>query len=73
MFGLLTPYPATPLYDRLRKEGRLTRPEHWLDFQAFKTAFVPKSITPNEAETEVHRSWATVMSLPAFVELSGGC
>lgn len=57
VFGLLTPYPATPLYDRLRKEGRLTRPEHWLDFQAFKTAFVPKSITPNEAETEVHRSW----------------
>ena len=28
VFGILTPYPATPLYYRLQKEGRLTRPEH---------------------------------------------
>ena len=24
VFGILTPYPATPLYDRLQREGRLT-------------------------------------------------
>jgi radical SAM superfamily enzyme YgiQ (UPF0313 family) len=58
VFGLLTPYPATPLYDRLQAEGRLTRPEHWLDFQAFRTAFIPKGISPEEAETEVRHSWA---------------
>ena len=57
VFGLLTPYPATPLYDRLQQEGRLTRPKHWLDFQAFKTAFVPKGISPEDAETEVRHSW----------------
>src|SRR5260370_38296406 len=29
IFGLLTPLPATPLYQRLEKAGRLTRPKHW--------------------------------------------
>jgi len=58
VFGLLTPYPATPLYDRLLREGRLTRPEHWLDFQAFKTAFLPQAISPEQAEAEVRQSWS---------------
>src|SRR5438128_1435108 len=42
VFGLLTPYPATPLYERLLREGSLTRPKHWLDFQPFRMAFPPK-------------------------------
>ena len=58
VFGLLTPYPATPLYERLEKEGRLTRPQHWLDFQAFKSAFLPTGLSPEEAESEVRDSWA---------------
>jgi radical SAM superfamily enzyme YgiQ (UPF0313 family) len=66
VFGLLTPYPATPLYDRLQKEGRLTRPEHWLDFQAFKTAFTPNCISPKEAETEVRHSWGHCYEPAAF-------
>src|SRR5881227_427680 len=32
VFGQLTPFPATPLYDRLEKARRLARPKHWLDF-----------------------------------------
>jgi len=66
VFGLLTPYPATPLYDRLQREGRLTRPEHWLDFQAFKTAFTPKTIAADEAEAEVCESWRHCYSPEAF-------
>lgn len=57
VFGLLTPYPATPLYDRLQAEGRVTRPQHWLDFRAFKTAYLPRGMTPEEAEAEVRQSW----------------
>jgi radical SAM superfamily enzyme YgiQ (UPF0313 family) len=66
VFGLLTPYPATPLYDRLLAEGRLTRPRHWLDFQAFKTAYTPKNMTPEQAEAEVRRSWQHCYSPAAF-------
>ena len=57
VFGLLTPYPATPLYDRLQSEGRLTRPKHWLDFRPFRMAFTPKSISICDAEAEVHEAW----------------
>ena len=42
VFGQITPFPATPLYDRLLKEGRLTRPKHWLDFAPFHMAHTPK-------------------------------
>ena len=57
VFGLLTPYPATPLYDRLMQEGRLTRPKHWLDFRPFRMAFTPESISVDQAEREVHNAW----------------
>jgi radical SAM superfamily enzyme YgiQ (UPF0313 family) len=66
VFGLLTPYPATPLYDRLISEGRLTRPEHWLDFQAFKSAFLPKQISPDDAEAAVRLSWRSCYSPASF-------
>jgi radical SAM superfamily enzyme YgiQ (UPF0313 family) len=65
VFGLLTPYPATPLYDRLRDEGRLTRPKHWLDFRPFRMAFNPKSISIEQAETEVREAWSRSYEPPA--------
>jgi radical SAM superfamily enzyme YgiQ (UPF0313 family) len=57
VFGLLTPYPGTPLYDRLQKQGRLIRPEHWLDFKPFRLTFQPKHLTHRQAEDEVKESW----------------
>jgi radical SAM superfamily enzyme YgiQ (UPF0313 family) len=57
VFGLLTPYPATPLYDRLMTEQRLTRPQHWLDFRPFHMAFTPKNISIEQAEAEVRQAW----------------
>ncbi len=58
VFGLLTPYPATPLYDRLLAQKRLTRPKHWLDFRPFRMAFTPNNISIQAAEAEVHEAWS---------------
>jgi radical SAM superfamily enzyme YgiQ (UPF0313 family) len=58
VFGLLTPYPATPLYDRLLAQKRLTRPKHWLDFRPFRMAFTPNNISIKAAEAEVHEAWS---------------
>ena len=66
VFGLLTPYPATPLYDRLLQQGRLTRPKHWLDFKPFEMAFAPESITIEQAEAEVGEAWASCYSPEAI-------
>ena len=57
VFGLLTPYPATPLYDKLAASGRLTRPKHWLDFQPFAMAHKAEGLTAAEAEAEVRIAW----------------
>jgi radical SAM superfamily enzyme YgiQ (UPF0313 family) len=66
VFGLLTPYPATPLYDRLLAEGRLTRPEHWLDFQPFQTTFTPKHLSPAQAQDEMRAAWKKAYGPLAF-------
>jgi radical SAM superfamily enzyme YgiQ (UPF0313 family) len=57
VFGLLTPYPATPLYDKLAAAGRLTRPKHWLDFRPFAMAHQAEGLTAAEAEAEVRQAW----------------
>ncbi len=62
VFGLLTPYPATPLYDRLAAAGRLTRPKHWLQFKPFTMDFTPLGISSDQAEAEVRQAWAASYS-----------
>ena len=57
VFGQITPFPATPLYDRLAKEGRLTRPKHWLDFAPFQMAHTPLGMSIPEVQTEVRSAW----------------
>jgi radical SAM superfamily enzyme YgiQ (UPF0313 family) len=58
VFGQLTPFPATPLYARLEKEGRLTRPKHWLEFAPFVMAHTPSKMTIEEARNEVKEAWS---------------
>jgi radical SAM superfamily enzyme YgiQ (UPF0313 family) len=62
VFGQLTPYPTTPLYNRLEKAGRLTRPKHWLDFAPFEMAHTPLKMTIQEARTEVNHAWSSSYS-----------
>src|SRR6185369_2162776 len=57
VFGQLTPFPATPLYERLEKAGRLARPKHWLDFEPFVMAHAPLKMTIEEARMETRRAW----------------
>ncbi|HEX8853053.1 MAG TPA: radical SAM protein [Pyrinomonadaceae bacterium] len=62
VFGQLTPFPATPLYDRLEKAGRLARPKHWLDFAPFTMAHAPLKMSIAEARAEVNHAWASSYS-----------
>jgi radical SAM superfamily enzyme YgiQ (UPF0313 family) len=62
VFGQITPFPSTPLYRRLQKEGRLTRPTHWLDFAPFKMAHTPLKMTVPEVHAEVQYAWTNTYS-----------
>jgi hypothetical protein len=66
VFGQLTPFPATPLYARLEKEGRLTRPKHWLEFAPFRMAHTPLKITIPEVQEEVRYAWENSYSPEAI-------
>jgi radical SAM superfamily enzyme YgiQ (UPF0313 family) len=57
VFGLLTPFPATPLYKRLSAAGRLINPTHWLSSIAFKATFQFAHFSPDGAEAEVREAW----------------
>jgi radical SAM superfamily enzyme YgiQ (UPF0313 family) len=62
VFGQLTPFPATPLYDRLEKAGRLARPKHWMDFAPFVMAHTPLKMSIAEARNEVNQAWSSSYS-----------
>jgi radical SAM superfamily enzyme YgiQ (UPF0313 family) len=57
VFGQLTPFPATPLYERLERSGRLDRPKHWLNFAPFVMAHAPLKMSVEEARQETIRAW----------------
>ncbi len=62
VFGQLTPFPATPLYDRLLAAGRLARPKHWMEFAPFVMCHKPLKMTIEEARTEVGEAWRSSYS-----------
>ena len=68
IFGLLTPFPATPLYKRLETAGRLTRPKHWLEFMPFAMAHKPLKISIEEAHAEVNYGWGHAYSPEALAQ-----
>jgi radical SAM superfamily enzyme YgiQ (UPF0313 family) len=68
IFGLLTPLPATPLYKRLEKAGRLTRRKHWQEFVPFAMAHTPLKMTIDEAHAEVNYGWEQAYSPEALAQ-----
>ncbi len=68
IFGLLTPLPATPLYKRLEKAGRLTRRKHWQEFVPFAMAHTPLKMTIDEAHAEVNHGWEQAYSPEALAQ-----
>ena len=51
-FNHLVPFPGTPLYRRLEREGRLLKPRWWLDpdSRVGDVSFRPKKLEPRELE-----------------------
>ena len=47
---ILTPFPGTPLYDRLEREGRLTHPGEWGRCTLFDLSFEPSAMSSEELQ-----------------------
>jgi radical SAM superfamily enzyme YgiQ (UPF0313 family) len=48
-FAILTPYPGTPLFNRLEKEGRILTKD-WSKYNRKNVVFQPKNMTKKELE-----------------------
>jgi radical SAM superfamily enzyme YgiQ (UPF0313 family) len=50
---VLTPFPGTPLYDRLQREGRLLKDRYWDRCTLFDINYVPKNMSIEELESGI--------------------
>lgn len=50
---VLTPFPGTPLHDRLLAEGRLLEPEAWERCTLFDVNFRPRGMSPETLQREL--------------------
>jgi radical SAM superfamily enzyme YgiQ (UPF0313 family) len=67
-FNHLIPFPGTPLYDRLAREGRLLRPRWWLDpdGRVGDVVFRPRKLEPEQLQSlclEARRAFYSYASI----------
>ena len=51
---ILTPFPGTPLYDRLLAEGRILQPERWDLCTLFDVNYRPSNMTVEELRDGIY-------------------
>ncbi|MGM0663016.1 MAG: B12-binding domain-containing radical SAM protein [Thermodesulfobacteriota bacterium] len=57
-FTILTPFPHSPIRERLLQEGRIFS-NNWLDYTADKVVYRPKHMSPQKLEELFHYAWDT--------------
>jgi radical SAM superfamily enzyme YgiQ (UPF0313 family) len=62
-FTTLTPFPGTPLFDKLSREKRILTAD-WSKYDCSHAVFVPKKMTPEELEKGVHEAYSEFYRLP---------
>lgn len=63
-FNPLQPMPSTPLYERLKAEGRLTMEQWWLEprYRYGELVFEPKKMTATDLSEAIHQARLTFYS-----------
>ncbi|PJZ43868.1 B12-binding domain-containing radical SAM protein [Leptospira brenneri] len=61
-FSILTPFPGTPLFQRLEKENRIIDRD-WSKYDGQHIVFQPKQMTPDQLQFGHERVWKEVYSI----------
>lgn len=71
-FNHLTPFPGTPLYERLQREGRLLYDRWWLDpdYRYGMVPFAPRGMTAEEVKQRCLDARQSFYSLPSIFKRS---
>jgi radical SAM superfamily enzyme YgiQ (UPF0313 family) len=65
-FSILTPYPGTRLFDKLKAEGRMLHYD-WSRYNSEHAVFVPRRMSPEQLEEGHHRANREFYSLSSIV------
>jgi radical SAM superfamily enzyme YgiQ (UPF0313 family) len=70
LFALLTPYPGTQLYKRLKVENRLTKDRWWLeeDHHADAPFYKPARLSPKELKDGWVKAWRQMYSYSSIAK-----
>ena len=70
VFAILTPYPETDFYQRVKREGRLIQDRWWLNERPedFAPHFVPMRMTGEVLRQGWKKAWKDFYSLPSIVK-----
>ena len=68
VFALLTPYPETAFYQRVKEEGRLVQDQWWLLERQEESApfFIPKKMSSEVLREGWKRAWKEFYSFPSI-------
>jgi len=64
-FAVLTPFPGTPLFTRLKAEGRILH-EDWSYYDGQHVVFRPRNLTPEALLAGTERVWKSVYGLKSM-------
>ncbi|SMB94271.1 Radical SAM superfamily enzyme YgiQ, UPF0313 family [Thermanaeromonas toyohensis ToBE] len=64
-FGILTPFPGTPLRQKLEKEGRILSND-WSEYTINKVVFEPKRMSPKTLQEGFNWAWQEFYSLSSI-------
>lgn len=66
-FSVLTPFPGTDLYNRLKHEGRILT-EDWSLYDTEHVVFEPKNMAPDELGRGLHKIWADCYKIERIIK-----
>jgi radical SAM superfamily enzyme YgiQ (UPF0313 family) len=69
-FGILTPYPGTPLFERLKSENRIFD-FNWAHYDSAHVVFQPKNMTPSVLQNGQYQAMKEFYSLSSIVKRIG--
>jgi radical SAM superfamily enzyme YgiQ (UPF0313 family) len=70
-YALLTPFPGTPLFNRLKREGRILT-DDWGLYDGQHVVFQPRQMSPRDLLAGIERAWkATYSYRSIFKRLAG--
>lgn len=70
-FTVVTPYPRTPLYERLKAEDRIIE-KNWIMYDCQHVVFRPKLMTPQELQEGLLWTWKEAYKLPNIIKRLSG-